>query len=64
MDADFVQFLLRCFPKKEQVSDGKRPHFCLDLIWKKGVDFVWFFKIGCHLCQQCVGRYAYIYGES
>ena len=64
MDADFVQFLLRCFPKKEQVSDGKRPHFCLDLIWKKGVDFVWFFKIGCHLCQQFVGRYAYIYGES
>ena len=48
----------------EQVFHRKRPHFCLNLFRKKRMHFIWFFKIRCHLSQQFIRGYSYIYGKT
>ena len=63
-DTQQFQFCSGSVADHEEIPDWKRPHFHRDFFGEKGVNFVRFFKIRSHLCQQAVGGDADIHSEA
>ena len=57
------QLSLRSSTYQKQLPHRKVPKFLRHFLWKQGMYFVRFFKVGCHFCKQMIYGNSDVYGK-